>query len=459
MENNPGNIEPISTIETLESLATEVLKLKKERKQRRPIIIEFCGCPKSGKTTTITSLNIFLKRNNFNTIVLSERASVCPVKDKKHPYFNIWTMCSTIAEIIKFYSSKENIDIIIADRGIFDALCWFEWLNSNDTVKNPRLDDNKYNALINFALMDTWTNIIDLVYVFQVPPETSIMREYATLLTKKEGSIMNKKTLSSIHTSINTAVNKYASKFKRVERIDTSKDQNNQNKVGYIVTTTTLRVLKDLLVEKIGYFEEDIQPLLKKGINNYDNIIKNQVLKFENRDIVENNDFIQPLPIAVITDKNREHILVVKKNKKRTSNTSPERGRLLVYLGGHLREEDYIDSNLKKAINNGLHRELEEELNEPISVDKCEKFLIYTPYNTKSKRHLAICHIVTLDLEDRIFKLDENEFIQKKGKTQHGKIIKVKDLYKQYDSMEDWSKLILEQVFNMKASPQLNLQY
>lgn len=451
MENIKDNVEQISTIETLESLATEVLKLKKERKQRRPLIIEFCGCPKSGKTTTITSLNIFLKRNNFNTVVLSERASVCPVKDKKHPYFNIWTMCSTIAEIIKFYSSKENIDIIIADRGIFDALCWFEWLNSNDTEENPRLDDDKYKTLINFALMDTWTNIIDLVYVFQVSSEKSIMREYATLLTKKKGSIMNKKTLDSIHASINVAVDKYASKFKRVERIDTSNNQNNQNKVGAIVTSTILRVLKDLLVEKIGYFEEDIRPLLAEGINSYEDIIQNQVLKFENRDSVEIKDYIQPLPIAVITDKNREHVLVVKKNSNRTSKTSPERGRLLVYLGGHLREEDYIDGNLRKAISNGLHRELEEELNEPISVEKSDKFLIYTPYNDKSKKHLAICHIITLDLEDRNFKLDENEFIQKKGRTQHGKIIKVKELYKQYDGMEDWSQLILEKVFHVKG--------
>ena len=44
----------------LEQLAAEILSLKKERKQRRPIIIEFSGSPKSGKTTTITSLNIFL---------------------------------------------------------------------------------------------------------------------------------------------------------------------------------------------------------------------------------------------------------------------------------------------------------------------------------------------------------------------------------------------------------------
>lgn len=448
MSNNKE--KTIHSVDSLEKLATKVLKLKKDRKQRRPIIIEFCGTPKSGKTTTITSLNIFLKRNNFRTKILSERASVCPVKDKKHPHFNIWTMCSTIAEILHCYSSKENFDIIIADRGIFDALCWFEWLNLNDTKENPRLDDDNYKALTNFALMNIWTNIIDLVYVFIAKPSTSIDREYATLLTKKKGTIMNTKTLASINDAIHSAVEKYGDQFRKLIKIDTTNEQNNQNKVGASVTGVILETLEGLLVEKIGYFAKDIRPLLKVGINNYEDIIKEQKLKFDKRDIVEIRDCIQPLPIAVITDRKREHILVVKKNNDRTSKGSPERGRLLAYLGGHLREEDYIDNNLKKSIKFCLHRELEEELNESIAVDKSEKFIIYTPYNDKSKRHLAICHVITLDLEERNFKLDESEFIQRKGKTLHGRVVKVSELNSKYNELEDWSKMILEKVFQIK---------
>ena len=56
-------------IAELERLAKEVLRLKSEREQRRPLLIEFCGSPKSGKSTTINSLNIFLKRNGFKTIL------------------------------------------------------------------------------------------------------------------------------------------------------------------------------------------------------------------------------------------------------------------------------------------------------------------------------------------------------------------------------------------------------
>jgi len=91
-------------IKELENLAIEILEFKQERKLRRPLLIEFCGSPKSGKSTTITSLNQFLKRNGFSTTILTERASICPVSNKKDPFFNIWTLTSAIAEIV------ENLD-------------------------------------------------------------------------------------------------------------------------------------------------------------------------------------------------------------------------------------------------------------------------------------------------------------------------------------------------------------
>ena len=449
------NSEKKVLIKQLENLAKEVLKYKEERNQRRPIIIEFCGSPKSGKTTTISSLNLFLKRNNFKTVVLSERASICPVKKKTHPFFNIWTLTSAIAELIGYLTTgKDKYDIIIADRGVFDALCWFEWLNSNDNNHNPYLDDDTYDILKNFALMDLWTNIIDIVYIFKVPPETSIQREYANLLTEVPGTIMRENVLSSFNLAIDKAKEKYSNHFREIKQIDTSEQQNNQNQVGYDVTHSILETLKDLLIEKIGYFESSIRNELTHGINSTD-ILTNKGIKFGNRDIIERSDYVQPIPIAVITNTEKTKILVLKKNTKRTSSDSPERDRLLVYLGGHLREEDYLDKSLAKAINRGLHRELEEEINESVSVNNNDSFLIYTPTSDKSKKHLAICHVVTLDLENKTFNPTPEEFIMRKGRSKSGKVLKVSELKDELRDMEDWSKTILREVFELKIDPKL----
>ena len=78
-------------IDCLKQHASEVKKLKETHRKRRPIVIEFSGSPKAGKTSCINSLRQFLKRNGFEVEIIQERASVCPVSDKRSPMFNVWT--------------------------------------------------------------------------------------------------------------------------------------------------------------------------------------------------------------------------------------------------------------------------------------------------------------------------------------------------------------------------------
>ena len=51
-------------------------------KARKPLVIEFAGVPKAGKTTTLSHVQTFLKRCGFHTDVVIERASECPIRDK-----------------------------------------------------------------------------------------------------------------------------------------------------------------------------------------------------------------------------------------------------------------------------------------------------------------------------------------------------------------------------------------
>lgn len=67
---------------------------------RKPIVIEFAGVPKAGKTSTLGQIQAFLKRCGFRVDVVIERASVCPIRDKKHANFNIWTACTTLSQIL-----------------------------------------------------------------------------------------------------------------------------------------------------------------------------------------------------------------------------------------------------------------------------------------------------------------------------------------------------------------------
>jgi len=443
-----AGIEDINTIGDMEKIASDVLALKNDVRQRRPIVIEFCGSPKSGKTSCITSLNIFLKRNGFKTRILTERASVCPISNKHDPLFNIWTACASIAGISEHISSGvDKVDIIIADRGIFDSLCWFEW-----QLSKRYLDPENFKALKQFLTMKFWRRYIDLIYVFKVEPKISMDREYANLLTRKTGSIMNKNILSEYNQAINQTVTNSKGMFKNIDTIDTG--SHTQNEVNRMVTSQTLSTLFNMLDEKIGFFNSPHSEIgLNFGINNI-SAIENQPLNFLARAEVEKQDVIQPIPIAVVTNVDKSKVLILKKQEKSISKNSPEKDKLLIYAGGHMRKEDKLEDdsdNVLDIAKNTLSREIKEELGLSIMPDETEPFLIYSPENEISKKHLAICYVITADLENTKFRLDNREIVQKKGKTKSGKIMPIEELLENYkEDLEGWSKYILGEIFDIE---------
>lgn len=440
-------------IEELEHLAADVLALKKQHRQRRPIVIEFCGSPKAGKTSCINSLNIFLKRNGFKTAILSERAGFSPISDKYNPVFNVWTCTSAINEInIKMDRAQhgEELDVIISDRGIFDALCWFKWLKTQH-----HMNEKEYKVLTDFATLYRWTKNIDLVYVFMVSPDVSIQREYANLLTNKRGSIMCENVLEQYLESVKETMDEYKNHFRAVHQIETTSKA--QNDVGYEVTLNTLQMLKNMLIEKVGYLCKSSLPL-KEGFNSLEELLPAlNNYSFDNRNSVEQNSaVIQPIPVAVFLTPNEDKILCLKKTKKSTSSGSPERGKLLFYAGGHTRIEDAFSepkSNFLKTAQNTLEREMFEELGVSISLEgKSPAFCLYTPqFSESSKHHLAVGWIVHITPETKLH-LDSYEMVQKKGSSKSGSFLTFSEIEKIFSNdkqlwLESWSKEILLRFF------------
>lgn len=437
-------------IAKLEDLAQKVKSLKNSVRQRRPLVIEFCGSPKAGKTSSIAALNIFLKRNGFRTSVLTERASVCPISDKQSPVFNTWTCTATINEINEKIdaanaatSKDENIDIVICDRGIFDALCWFRWLKQKN-----KMEEDEYRILTEFAMLNRWQRNVDLVYVFLATPETSIEREYANLLTDKRGSIMNEKILKEYRDSIEQTLNEFKNDFRAVCVVETTKLT--QNDVNYEVTEKTLVMLKELLMEKIGYIDKTGLKL-HEGVSDFSNI-KDSFKKIEyalRSEVEENSNFIQPIAIAVIVTESEEKILCVRKSKANVRADSPEFDKLLVYVGGHMRKEDNTP-DCKCALDvmrNTLKRELFEELGQSLTVSKEETpFVIYAPENDRSKKHMAIVWVIKIS-EDTKLRLDSSELVQKKGRSNSGVFLPYAEVIRKGNQLEAWSRLIFQLPF------------
>jgi predicted NUDIX family phosphoesterase len=441
-------------ISGLQKLAAEVLKLKSCHRQKRPIVIEFSGSPKSGKTSCINSLELFLKRNGFKVEIVHERASVCPVYDKHSPMFNLWTSCMSISRMIGVLEQKEvTCDVLILDRGVFDAFCWFNWLANKKMLEKEQL-----GAIESFFLMDSITNRIDLVFAFCAKPEISIKREYATLLTDKPGTIMNTTVLTEYLNSIDYTIEEKKKHFHNdsVFKIDTS--DKSQDEVGKEVTETTLTALKNLLMERIGYIENTPalrQKLQKKRWFNYSELSSSFAeMQFDLRENVENDSaLIQPIPIAVITNPEHDRVLTIKKKGSAVTADSPEKDKLLLYVGGHTRFEDYSEINSQNFLSickYTLRREVKEELGISLAFNEIEPIFLYTPDVEKSAKHLGVCFIVEYDdLDSLHFHLDSVELIQNTGTSKSGRFQDIDEMLKdKKNSFESWSLEILKNKFN-----------
>ncbi|MDY3275702.1 MAG: NUDIX hydrolase [Agathobacter sp.] len=439
-------------IDCLKQHASEVKKLKETHRKRRPIVIEFSGSPKAGKTSCINSLRQFLKRNGFEVEIIQERASVCPVSDKRSPMFNVWTSCMSLAGLIGIIEDKKSTcDVIILDRGIFDALCWFEWLTSEG-----KMEKDFREKVQDFLLSSSLVGMIDIVFSFTVEPEKSIEREYANLLTDQIGSIMNLKVLDEYRRAIDKTVKAKKKYFGSVIPIDTT--YNPQDKVGNIVTTKTLETLSELLDEKIGYIsvDEELREILNRNRVGKTDILKKYLLnlKFEKRLDVENNkNKMQPIPILVLSDYSNEKIFVVKKKSESISGSSTEKNKLLLYVGGHTRKEDVLNGrrcDYLQTCRDALQREVKEELGISIALGEREPIYI-VGVGENEEYHIAICYKYEIETEGLKLRLDSHELTQNKGSSKSGKFLPISEILDNKDELESWSVAILKHFFSVEV--------
>jgi len=431
----------------LQGLAEKILKARKGRKRSKPIIIEFAGSPKSGKTSCLHAMDLFFRRNGYTTKIITEKAHISPIANKKDPLYNLWTFSSTLADlsaILGCASKNSDVDIVFVDRGIFDAFCWFRWLH-----ENQHLGTEDVKAIESFVLMDRLVRIIDLVFVFSANPLKSLEWEHTILLTEKPGTIMNQRVLDSYNAVVSKCYDDKKSLFKKVFRIDVS--QKSLKQLNFDLTLEALTELTDSIEEKVCYVKKNgVEKQNASIFLFYKTGIVSSSLGFDSRDKVESDsNLIQLVPIVVITNQKRDKVLVVEKGKNSAETNSPEYKKLLPYLGGHVRNEDFsilLENNLFGLMNRALQRELKEELSvDHVPTLHSKSWAIWLDGandNPKSRQHMAICDVWEVDFDEFTYTLDMSEFAKK------GLVKSVDDLYKNSSMLEPWGRLILEKIFN-----------
>ena len=189
-------------------------------------------------------------------------------------------------------------------------------------------------------------------------------------------------------------------------------------------------------MEKIGFISKE-NLILDTGINLIDKLLDVNI-SYDDRDLVEKrNDLLQPVCAAFMTTKNGK-VFALNKYDKVAGERSPELGKTLLYIGGHLDESDETTFNIE-IFKNGMKREILEELNYMLDEKNIyEPLVVYTPNTEKSSRHFGIIFKVMLE--------HELDLICTDGVCRFVDIDELKNI----ENIDSWSQLIIENIFKEK---------
>jgi len=182
----------------------------------RPFFIEFTGSPSSGKTTSIKSLDTFLRRHDFRVFCPQEGAEVIRHVSRSTPLYNIRTGLYALEMLIDL-SQGHQYDMVIFDRCVFDAYSWMMYWQ-----EKGKLTDADRSLIQNFFLLPYWMNQIDLAYVFTCDPLVATTREDRLSLTNRPSEMTNPQTIGVLVDRYNRAFSQLKDGFPQLRLVDTT---------------------------------------------------------------------------------------------------------------------------------------------------------------------------------------------------------------------------------------------
>ena len=208
----------------------------------RPIFIEFSGTPKSGKSSCIDIVSHFFRRLTFQVLSPSEGASRRTPYDLRRDLvaFNTWSASYALTHILESLYDPHKYQLVILDRGLYDALAWFQLL-----LDRGEITEETCGQVHDFLRIEKWRSVIDAVFLFRVDSATSLERENRHTLIDEPGRAMNPEFLQDLNSAYGSVRKKYASAFQHFEIIDTSNSQDT-------TPQSTAALVADLILDRFN---------------------------------------------------------------------------------------------------------------------------------------------------------------------------------------------------------------
>jgi predicted NUDIX family phosphoesterase len=408
----------------------------------RAFVIEFAGTPKSGKTTAVEAIRHFLSRQGFRVYVLTERAAICPIPMKGHLFFNTWCASSMLAELLA--NVETPTDVLIVDRGIFDALVWLTLQE-----KRGELNATEARTIESFLLLPRWRDVIDLVVVMSVSAEDSLKRELDQRITQKMGSIMNPEVLGALVSSVDEAAKRYQSRFRSLLRLDTTGKKPRESNVelasqvlnrleAYLnpeILVVPRKDIESLYLHEGGAFDVEHLAKLLKTIDMSGHFIRRA--EAESR-----ADCVQIIPSGVLTYGGEIFLF----QRKETDPKYRLYGRATIWQGAHVQRRE--TGNIRDLLEPALLERISQSLFLSRLFPVFPLGYAWDRDDERSSRHLGLIYRIEIDNPHTATDLRKKEFRRQRGHGLLGQFVPAAELVAQQGelSLETWSQAILNNV-------------
>ena len=247
------NLDEYKELKKLQYKLKEITKLR-SYVNNKPYVIEFTGTPRTGKTTLINNLKDFFKKAGYNVKLINEFTTSKKYKEEVYPSLINKSYKELNIEIPKYIkvnleeAIKENPDIIIVDRSLYDRLVWFDRL-----YQKNGLTKREFDSLFNMYMdvIEKTTNIIISTYT---DPITSLKRDYMNNLSLENRSFLSEENIAEYNNALKDMEDKISNNKCNSKSFDTT--SKNERIISIEVAKTILDDMKSKLIEKINNNDE-----------------------------------------------------------------------------------------------------------------------------------------------------------------------------------------------------------
>ena len=370
------------------------------RQARRPFVLEITGTPKAGKTTLIGMLDAFLRDCGFRVQVLKERASECPLPMKGHFFFNTWTTGTMLAGLIDAIDREH--DVVILDRGIFDALIWLRM-----QAQEGQTTKEESTAFKAFVKLERWRRLIDRVCLIETQPETAMQRENQNRLIPRSGSVMNASRLSRFNDAMRELAKEEADDFAPT----TLPNQGNAKQGALCLIEDLLAALRTWCDPEIAVVpREFVERVVPNGSVRWSGELQQEILaalEYRQRSTIEADDaFVQVMACGAQTHDQEVFVVVRRPSRDRPPSSRDNtaqiwRGCHLARRGGRVLLIEDFRRQLNARLLGDLHLGDLPDLGDPLGI-------VWDPAG-EEPRHLAV--VFRAAVPDKLAEwLDEKNF-------------------------------------------------